>query len=243
VQTLLAAETQEELAIELIQNVRPANVRKKFFGLLDQRLHNMLASAMSLVDHTRRLIRGYEGGSFATEFRERNDAVRAAHSSVFLRDLRNYLLHYELIPFAHSVSLPDGQNRAGLVSEVRVRCSDILAWKGWNSAAKSYMSQCGESVHLVALAKQYVKSMDDLYDWVFEQFEELHGDDVDATNELVAEHNLTLTGEVTDGRDWYERMAKIEQQIRSRAGRGAESEAGERLATSDNSRGEDSKAD
>jgi len=47
-QVLLLAEREEQFAVELIQNVRPTSVRREYFGLLDQRLHNMLASAVSL---------------------------------------------------------------------------------------------------------------------------------------------------------------------------------------------------
>jgi hypothetical protein len=50
-QLLDEASTNEELAVELIQNARPPIVRERFHAVATQRLHNYLASAQSLVEH------------------------------------------------------------------------------------------------------------------------------------------------------------------------------------------------
>ena len=213
IQTLAAAEHDERLAMELIQNVRPTEVRRQYFGLLDQRLHNMLASAVSLVDHTRRLCLKYQGTPFRNGFTDRNDIVRKAGGSAFLRDLRNYLLHYGLLAFVHQVSIT--ARTSPLVSQVRLNCAELQTWDGWSAPAKAYMAACGDSIHLSATVTTYVGSMNDLYGWVFEQFEKLHAADVDATNLIVEEFNLTLTGGVSDGRDRHERMAHVQENIRA----------------------------
>lgn len=63
VQLLDAAATNEELAFELIQNVREPVVRDRFYAEATQRLHNYLASASSLVDHVRHLLRDRQAQS------------------------------------------------------------------------------------------------------------------------------------------------------------------------------------
>ena len=201
--------------MELFQNVRPTKVPDEYFSQLDQRLHNMLASAVSLVDHTRRLQARYEGTDFYVEFTRRNDDVRTADGSVFLRNLRNYLLHYGVLGFVHHISFPSGDSP--LVSEVRLNCENLQHWDGWTAPAKVYMVTAGETVHLTSTVQTYVGSMNDLYNWVFDQFEGLHGDDIDAANKLVEEFNLQLTGGVTDGRDWYARMAHVGENLRARS--------------------------
>ena len=156
----------------------------------------------------------YVGTAFAAEFATRNDAVRTAGSSAFLRDLRNYLLHYGVLAFVHQVSFPS--ETSPFVSEVRLNCTELQVWDRWSAAAKSYTAHCGESIHLSATAQEYISNMEALYQWVFEQFESLHGDDTDAANRLVAEVNLTMSGGVTDGRDWHAFMAHVQENLRAR---------------------------
>jgi hypothetical protein len=64
-----------------------------FWDELDQRLHNQLSSAATLVDHTRRLTDYYAADfpQLAQEFETRNKAVIAMDEAAFLRRLRNYL--------------------------------------------------------------------------------------------------------------------------------------------------------
>lgn len=212
-QVLDAAEKDERLARELFQNVRPTNVRRDYFGLLDQKLHNMLASAVSLVDHTRRVRNKYKGTDFYKELMTRNNLVRAAPGSTFVRDLRNYLLHYGVLAFVHQISMPS--EGSTLVSEVHLDCAQLRTWDGWTAPSKSYMTSRGETVHLSATVREYIANMESLYRWVFEQFEGLHGKDIDDTNKLVAELNLTMTGGVTDGRDWHARMAHMQENLRA----------------------------
>lgn len=71
---LEAASTNEELAFELIQNVREPTVREQFHAQTTQRLPNYLASAQSLVDHVRRLMRD-RAGPIAKEFERRKAAL------------------------------------------------------------------------------------------------------------------------------------------------------------------------
>jgi hypothetical protein len=213
VQLLRVAETDEQLVIELFQNVRPTNVPEEYFGRLDQRLHNMLAAAVSLVDHTRRLTRSYEGTEFLDQLTRRNDEIRIAGESLFLRSLRNYLLHYGVLGFVHHVTFQSGDQP--LVGEVRVNCSELLRWDGWTAGAKAYIESCGETVHLTKAVEAYVESMRKLYYWMFAQFEGLHSGDIDEANKIVQEYNLTLTGGVSDGRDHYERMARVVENLQS----------------------------
>jgi len=78
----------------------------EFWDEVDQRLHNELASAVSLVDHTRRLLTHFESDvpDVVASYRERNAGVMALNETRFLRDLRNYLLHYGVAPIIQSIS-------------------------------------------------------------------------------------------------------------------------------------------
>lgn len=51
-----APNSNTALAMELVQNVREPQVRDRYRATLDQKLHNYLASAFTLVDHVRRIV-------------------------------------------------------------------------------------------------------------------------------------------------------------------------------------------
>ena len=78
-----------------------------FWEELDQRLHNQLSSAVSLVDHTRRLLDYYEDDcpTMVTAYKDRNTLVTEMREASFLRDLRNYLLHYGVPPVLQTLQL------------------------------------------------------------------------------------------------------------------------------------------
>ena len=71
---LAAAATNEQLAVELVQNLHASNVREEFHKVTTQRLHNYVAATMAVVDHVRRLMRE-RSGPIADEFNRRKKLV------------------------------------------------------------------------------------------------------------------------------------------------------------------------
>jgi hypothetical protein len=90
--------TNTAVALQLMGDDREATA--PYWDELDQRLHNQLASAVSLVDHQRRLLSYYEADfpALVAEYTSRNDGIIGMNEAAFLRDLRNYLLHYGAPP-------------------------------------------------------------------------------------------------------------------------------------------------
>lgn len=198
---LADAEHDLSLALELVQNVRDSAVRDEFYDALDQRLHNMLASAVSLVDHSRRLMSRYEGTDFKAEFERRNQAVASSVTTGFLRDLRNYLLHYGMPAFVHNVAFtgPAAPEPAAPVSEIWISRASLLRWDGWKAPARKFLEEAGEHVHLRAAATAYATATADLYQWTLGRFADLHGQDIDEANRLIEHWNRALTGHPPDG--------------------------------------------
>lgn len=87
-----------ELGIEMFQNTAPPIVREQIEAEVDQRLHNHVASAATLVDHTRRMLTKYEDTRFFDAFEARRSSISNSRVARFIKDLRNYSLHREL-PF------------------------------------------------------------------------------------------------------------------------------------------------
>ena len=70
------AATDVGLALELIQNVHRPDVRERFEAATVQRLHNYVAGTMTLVDHTRRIMRA-RSGAIPDEFAKRKALLLA----------------------------------------------------------------------------------------------------------------------------------------------------------------------
>jgi hypothetical protein len=193
-----AAETNEELALELIQNVRAPVVADEFYSQLDQRLQNMLSAAIALVDHTRRILSKYSETEFSIEFSRRNEIIRHLPCSKFLRDLRNYLLHYGMVPFTHTVTI----GSEVVDSYVLLDSKNLLKWKGWNATMRDHILASGDSLRLRLEIDEYHQQMKDLYDWLLDEFWTSHESDIDAANGIVAQINLIISGGRTDGRNY-----------------------------------------
>lgn len=188
---LHAASTDVDLAFELIQNVRRPDIRAAFRAGANRALHNYLASAMTLVDHTRRLMRN-RTGTVAAEFTRRKADLLEHPEVPFMQDLRNFTLHRELPFLAHTLSMtnvntPDQE----FESEVLLSAIDLLDWDGWTARSVAFLSSDGD-VELRPVVRKHGELVSALNIWLFNALME----DIDLTevNELVVERNAILTG-------------------------------------------------
>jgi len=92
------------LALELIQNVRPPVVREQFHALVTQRLHNYVAGTMTLVEHSRRIMRDRRG-PLRDELTTKLAEILLNQEIPFVQDLRNFMLHRSLPFLAHTLSM------------------------------------------------------------------------------------------------------------------------------------------
>ncbi|MFS0701146.1 hypothetical protein AB6N24_14345 [Cellulomonas sp. 179-A 4D5 NHS] len=210
-----ASETDQELQMELIQNVRDDAVRRGFFALLDQRLFNTLASAVTLVEHTNKLRNDYPNTVFWREFERRNKQVADAPGTKFLRKFRNYLVHVGSAPFSSTMSWSGGGADAAL--RVHLDSAALLERRDfWDAASRQFLEGNPDGIHLRVVSQQYGHSMQELFEWTFSQFESLHGAELESYNSLVARRNLTLSGGEEDGSEWEARMAHVAENIKAR---------------------------
>lgn len=179
------------LAMEMVQNVRPPEVRDAVTGEIDQRLHNYVASTVSLIDQTRRLMDRYSNSSMRAEYERRKNDVIAKPVVGFVGDLRNYALHRALPVIDHSVSFTANRE---FRSQVQLSTSALYHWDGWKSVAKCYLEDAGEAVELREAVTDHVAVIEETWEWVFAQHRGLHRADIVGCNELVNEYNWLLSG-------------------------------------------------
>ena len=149
-----------------------AEATAPYWDELDQWLHNQLASAVSLVDHQRRVLSYYEADfpALVAEYTGRNGAIIRMNEAAFLRDLRNYLLHYGVPPIIQTLHLrPVEGSGTGLL--VKLSAEHLLKWSEWKAAARGYLSSFGErdGPVLGRDVATYATAMGGVFAWLFQQ--------------------------------------------------------------------------
>ncbi len=171
----------EDLRIELIQNVQAQTAKEDFISEMLRLLHNYIASSASLIDHSRRFIEKYPDSDFSKNYQIRRTAIASSPEHCFLKDLRNYIVHFDIPPIGYQVSFN------GDSFEPRLTSKRLLRRRKWSSTSKSYIETSGEYVNIIPLVNDHSRCIDDLYSWIFEQFQKIHGDDIAEVNKLIRE--------------------------------------------------------
>lgn len=191
---LLAPEADATLAMELIQNVRPPIIRDAFSASVLRLLHNYLASAASLVDHSRRLVRGIDQ-ELADEF-EKRKAVVLDHPAVHLvMGLRNYLMHRALPGIGHTLSMTKVNTpEATMESHVQLQASELCRWAGWDTQARAYLHAADGSIDLLPIVEIHGRLSGELNGWLFNALTDANEEGRQEANELMIEWNEALSG-------------------------------------------------
>lgn len=138
-----------------------------FWGEVDQRLHNELASAVSLIDHTRRHLEYFKSDVpvIFAEYEKRNLTIKNMNETKFLRNMRNYLLHYGTAPMVQSFNLISGGH------SFMLNAASLLKWSGWNVEMREYLSTFGDRAGplLGQEVTVYANAMLNMFSWLFEQ--------------------------------------------------------------------------
>jgi len=198
---LEAAATDWRLAFELIQNVREPTVRERFHAQLTRHLHNYLASAASLVEHVRRLMRG-RADPIAEEFRRRKEMMLQNPEVWFVVGLRNYTAHRKLPFFAHTLSMTNvNKSDQKMESEVELNVAELLEWDDWPPAARAYLEGLGDAVTIRPVVKRHAELLLDLNASLLNELSNANAQALDEVNALVVARNAILTGgDLTEAR-------------------------------------------
>jgi uncharacterized protein YdiU (UPF0061 family) len=198
VQALEEVSTNEVLAVEMIQNVREPVVRDRFHAILTRRLHNYAASAQSLIDHVRRIMRKRTGPT-AEEFNKRKRELLQHAEMAFVQDLRDYMLHRTLPFFAHTFTLQNVNTpEKTFESEVELATAPLLEWRKWTAPARTYLMSQGEAVNLRPVVKKHGQLLIELNTWLHEELTKENSAALKAVNKLIEIRNSILAGESGD---------------------------------------------
>lgn len=151
-------------------------------------LHNFVASASTLIDHTRIAHKKlYEPHGLMPEYSlEVRKRFATDPLSQFVIGLRQMAQHYRLpsIKLVHSI-------QGGGVSDsysvaLQLTCADLLEFSSWTAPAQAYITLHGDQIDISLVASEYHAQVIDFYDWFSAQQEQIHGSAPSVYARLVA---------------------------------------------------------
>ena len=149
-------------------------------------LHNFVASAKTIVDHTR---------NFVAEFYARTPVEAAYKAKVaadiasdklcrFVHDLRNYMLHCGM-PHMSVWSSIDSHNEAG--AGVYLSLPTLREWSGWTALSKEFLQeQPRDTVNPDDIARGYSQKIVGFHRWFDECLTQYHKDELAELEDLRA---------------------------------------------------------
>ena len=179
--------------MELLTKIRePANYEKLWNdkkGLdmhlleLTRLLHNLVASVMSLVEHTRIIINAhYKGTNFYDEY-EKEKKNRFVNNRItgFVQELRNYTLHYGL-PFATAnlgLEVDPGTQETTFTNPITLDKARLLEWGGWTQKkGKPYLDAADDHIEIQIIMEEYSQAARDFQQWMWNRLQDIHADEL-----------------------------------------------------------------
>jgi hypothetical protein len=168
-------------------------------------LHNYVASALSLIDHTRRLHRRLysESDKFADYHSRVTSEFARDPLAQFVKCLRQYCQHYKAPNLAVNESRNRGEERP--IRTFNLLLEDLGTFDGWSSTAKMYLSAAGEQINVLEVATQYRDKVIDFYKWFQSRQGEIHADTL---KQFRAKESELLLLQLEDKIDMYLAMDK-----------------------------------
>lgn len=150
------------------------------FREVSRLLHNFVAAAHSLVDHSRVIYRQlYEPAGVLCDY---PTVVRTRFAddplAQFVHKLRQMAQHYRLPSLTKSTSIRAG--RGGIVGEVnielRLRVQDLRQFDGWSPPARIFLAGVGEEIQFRPIVAGYYQQVTAFHQWYQHEQERIHGE-------------------------------------------------------------------
>lgn len=160
-------EVGQRHAATLLANISNGAIEDSdYWGFLFTRLTNYAAASGALIDHVRKLLKGYEGTAFSREADERRAALGGEPAMSFIKDFRNYLLHNAMAPMSIRINMP---NDADLDLEALLNVPELRKWSKWSATSKQYLEGRND-LAIIHTLRECRTLREKFYDWLWEQF-------------------------------------------------------------------------
>ncbi len=179
-------ETNTDMALHIFK-VDNREEFEIFLREITRLLHNYLAAAKTLIDHTRKLCQDeYKGTEFEAEYNEKiNELFVNSPISKFIQDLRNYSLHRNLPITGATLSF----NRdSGMSHSINLTKKSLMDWDNWTRKSLDYLSKQDDQIGLPQMIKEYTSLVMEFQEWFQEKQYEYHSDSIAELEDLQEEY-------------------------------------------------------
>lgn len=151
------------------------------FGILlreiTRLLHNFVASALSLIDHTRIVKNEVYGDKRKFPDYEERIKLDFVENPLarFVVKLRQYCQHYQMPLLGGVVSF----DANGVRAEVQLSKAEMLKFDGWDSKARSYLKSLPDDFDLRVIITEYHRLVNEFYVWMFNRHNEIYKTEMD----------------------------------------------------------------
>ena len=155
-----------------------------------RRVHNFVAAALTLVEHTRIFMReNYSGTPILDRYQAKIDSdFKDAPLVRFVQDLRNYILHNGLpqsVMYMHFESNRDLSDGSGaLETGIHIPAAPLLEWRNWSEPARTFIENSGEYIDIRTVAETYTDSILPFHDWLQAELDKFHSADLEELRAL-----------------------------------------------------------
>ncbi|PHE74039.1 hypothetical protein COF47_20595 [Bacillus wiedmannii] len=186
VKLLKLYETDYDFALK-ISSVDNGEAFDTFLSEVTRLLHNYLASAKALVEHTRNLFKDeYSETEFEAEYHAKIKGIFInSMVSKFIEELRNYTLHRKLPITGASISF---SMETGTTQSIHMTKEALMDWGGWSRKSKDYLTEQDDRIGLLQLINEYTKMVHEFQTWFKERQYEIHSDSMKELEELEKEY-------------------------------------------------------
>lgn len=172
-------------------SVNNRDVLQAFHTEIIRLLHNYLASAFSLIDHTRKHYNKLykENGKFLDYQLEIQNRFINDPLSNFIKDLRQFVQHYKL-PEIYTNTIFK-QDPPELRRVLKLKKEDLMEFP-WSSKSKIFLSHQTADLDLMQIVNEYFERVTEFYKWFQEKQAEIHKDEISIVDYKRAENKLKL---------------------------------------------------
>ena len=181
---ILEEMNEEQFALKIWTPEESSN-NDFLFQEVARRFHNMVASAKSLVDHTRIFVNEHYKSIEVVESayleRVKNTFSENGNAAV-IEDLRNYFLHAGVPPLRMQLHLDTtASSNGGMIikNQVFLEMNRLRSWGRWKSRSKKYLAELTDDLDLLALVSEYKKTVNEFHMWFSEFLREYHAEDTE----------------------------------------------------------------
>lgn len=149
---------------------------------LNRYIFNFLASTSALIDSCRNAMIFYENTAIYEHYKEKVQEQFSNNSiAVFIKDLRNYQMHYK-------IAFPCLSKE----EKVSIETYELKQYNKWTKSSKEFIKNQGDFIILKPLFEAYFKIREPFYMEIYSMLLKYHRQDFKETINLAAKINMPI---------------------------------------------------